>query len=96
MAEKGRGLRGSCPVMADGLDVETTAAGAKVRDAEGRVHYLNQSAAAVLLLCDGGLDGQGIAREMGALFGLSDAPIADVEKALDQLAALGLLRSTLG
>lgn len=98
MANEGRDMNAPepAPAMAEALEVETTPAGAKVRDSAGVTHYLNPSAAAVLLLCDGTQDAAAIAGQMKDLFDLDQPPVTDVLRALDQLEDLGLLRSALG
>jgi hypothetical protein len=66
--------------------------GARIETGNGAVHYLNQTAAVVWLLADGSRDAANLAEAVAAEFGLSEPPLADIELALAQLAAKGLLQ----
>ncbi|MEQ8718961.1 MAG: PqqD family protein [Acidimicrobiales bacterium] len=63
-----------------------------IHDAAGaQVHYLNETAAIVFSLCDGQRTLTEIAALVGDAFGLEEAPVADVEKVVTDLTALGVL-----
>jgi hypothetical protein len=69
-------------------DLEIVAAdeGFVVHDANRDiVHYLNQTAAMVLALCDGGRSVEEIAQLIAGQFGLETAPLEDVSEILTKL-----------
>ena len=69
-------------------DLEIVAAdeGFVVHDANREiVHYLNQTAAMVLALCDGGRSVEEIAQLIAGQFGLETAPLEDVSEILTKL-----------
>ncbi len=75
-------------------NVETVAAdeGFVVHDAtRGVVHYLNQTAAIVLSLCNGERSGEDIAQLVGHQYGLAEPPLNDVLEILAKLEEQGVL-----
>ena len=82
------------PLAVDGLDVNQVKDGLIVYDpARDRVHYLNNTAAAIFTLCDGDHDADAIAATVAELFG-ADAPTRDeIDECLDQLVSEGVLKS---
>ena len=82
------------PLAVDGLDVNPVTDGLVIYDpGRDRVHYLNNTAAAIFTLCDGDTDADAIAGTVAALFG-ADAPSRDdVDACLAQLAEEGVLQS---
>jgi hypothetical protein len=82
------------PLAADGLDVNPVADGLVIYDPHtDRVHYLNNTAAAIFTLCDGDRRADAIAGAVATLFG-ADAPSREeVDACLAQLAEEGVLRS---
>lgn len=75
------------------LPMTPSKGGLKVEDAKGHLHYLNQSAAVVLLLCDGSRTIREIERAVCAEFGLEQTPTDEVNRALQLLMDRGLLQS---
>jgi hypothetical protein len=81
------------PSAVDGLDVNEVKDGLVVYDpAQDRVHYLNATAAVVFTLCDGTQDTAAIADVVAKTYNLDEAPVADVEACVLQLADEGLLQ----
>jgi hypothetical protein len=80
------------PTIADGLDLNETDDGLIIYvPATDRVHYLNGTASVVLQLCDGSRLSAEIAAEVGELFELAVAPVAETEDCLQHLAHEGLV-----
>lgn len=79
------------PLADPNLTLEPGSDGGRVRDHDGALHYLNQTAAVVWALADGTRSVATIADEVAALFDLSEPPIKDVERILDDMAAKGLI-----
>ncbi|MCB1389058.1 MAG: PqqD family peptide modification chaperone [Rhodobacteraceae bacterium] len=65
--------------------------GARIETPDGALHYLNQTAAVIWLLCDGHRDEAALAEALAREFSLSEPPHAAVEQALALLRARGLL-----
>lgn len=66
--------------------------GLAVNDAEGKeIHFLNPTASAVYLLCDGKLDARAIAVILKEEFGLEEAPVDDVLGCLAELNASAII-----
>ena len=83
---------GGRPMRVEGLDVTETEDGLVVlNQASGRVCHLNPTAAVVFDLADGQHGPDEIAGRLAQVFGLSEAPTADVVAALDRLREEGLL-----
>lgn len=82
----------SLPSRVDGLDVQEAGDGFVVyQEDRDRIHYLNHTATLVLEACTGELDAAGIAGLVAQAFSLSEAPVADVEAVLEELAREGLV-----
>jgi len=82
------------PVAVDGLDVNEVSDGLIVYDpARDRVHYLNNTAAAIFTLCDGTRDVKAIVDAVGTVFGAEAPSRAQVEACLGDLKEEGVLRS---
>jgi hypothetical protein len=80
------------PTIADGLDLNETDDGLIIYvPATDRVHYLNSTASVVLQLCDGSRSSAEIAAEVGELFQLAVAPVAETEDCLQRLGHEGLV-----
>lgn len=76
----------------DGLDRNEVHDGYVIYDEiKAQVIFLNPTAAAVLELCDGGADLDGIAEAMREAFDLSETPRADVAACLELLQKQGLV-----
>ncbi len=81
-------------IQATGLDVHETDDGLVVYDADrDRVHYLNETAAAIFVLAEPGTTVDSLAAELASLWGLDDAPTEEVGRGVAQLLAEGLLQS---
>jgi hypothetical protein len=82
------------PSVVDGLDVNQVSDGLIVYDPDrDRVHYLNNTAAAIFTLCDGAREVRAIVEALGTVFG-EDAPsLTEVEACVAQLEDEGMLRS---
>ena len=82
-----------CWQAARECSVETNSTGAVLTEhACGTRHYLNTTAAIVYLLCDKCHSTEDIARFVAEQFSLDALPIDDVQGALDQLQAKGLIQ----
>ena len=82
----------SLPRAADGLDVTEAEDGLVVYVEETEtVHHLNKTAAVIFGLCDGTLDGQAIADELGTLFSLETTPLTETLDCLAELERNGLI-----
>jgi PqqD family protein of HPr-rel-A system len=82
------------PLAASGLDVNAVDDGLVIYDPDqDRVHYLNNTAAAIFTLCDGERDAVAIAAAITALFGDGAVSPDDVDAFLAELTEQGLLRS---
>lgn len=80
------------PLIKAGVDVQVTGSGAVVEDtSQGRVHYLNPTAAFVLAHCDGQTSPEQIAALAMQEFKLQNAPGSAVARILRQFAGEGLL-----
>ena len=79
------------------LEIIASDEGFVVRDpARERVHYLNQTGAMVLSLCNGQQSADDIAKLLQGQFDLPEAPLEDVVTLLTQLEEEGLIRSGAG
>jgi PqqD family protein of HPr-rel-A system len=56
-----------------------------------RVHFLNETAYAVLLLCDSGSDAESLARRLAREYQLEEPPVEMVQEVLERLAGEGLI-----
>ncbi|SFL79454.1 PqqD family protein [Shimia aestuarii] len=82
-----------CWQAARECSVETNSKGAILTErACGTRHYLNATAAIVYLLCDKCHSTEDIAGFIAEQFSLENLPIDDVQGALDQLQAKGLIQ----
>lgn len=82
-----------CWQAARHCSVETNDKGAILTErACGTRHYLNATAAIVYLLCDKCHSTGDIAGFIAEQFSLDELPMDDVERALDQLQAKGLIQ----
>jgi hypothetical protein len=81
-----------CPQRAEGVEVTKVADGYIVYQPDReRVHYLNQTAAVILELCEGTVQAQEIVAFLQGAFDLPEAPTAEVAECLTKLFAEGLL-----
>jgi Coenzyme PQQ synthesis protein D (PqqD) len=81
------------PEGAPDLDVHEVEDGLVIYDlATERVHYLNETAAIVFVLCTGTHDEEKIAELVGAAWKLEAPPREAVEACLGQLRGEGLIR----
>jgi hypothetical protein len=82
------------PLAVDGLDVNEVKDGLIVYDpARDRVHYLNNTAAAIFTFCDGAMPVTAIADTVANLFGSDGPSREEVQACLAQLTEEGVLRS---
>ena len=80
------------PQRAAGLDIVEVARGFRVRQAEPlRVHQLDNTASAVLELCDGQTTVAEIAEEIAGAFSLEALPLAEVVACVEELRRAGVL-----
>ncbi|MGH3224497.1 MAG: PqqD family peptide modification chaperone [Streptosporangiaceae bacterium] len=80
------------PQRQAGLDIAESARGFMVRQAEPtRVHQLNNTASAILELCDGRTTVAEIAEEIADAFGLEALPLAEVAACVAELRRAGVL-----
>lgn len=78
--------------MAAGLEVNVVSDGYVVHDGgKDRIHYLNQTAAVVLELCNGTFAEQDMPLFLQRAFELPEAPVADVVACLASLRHEGLI-----
>ena len=83
--------------QAEGLDVHETDDGLVVYDpGRDRVHYLNETAAAVFVLADPSATISGLVDEVASIWELDEAPTDQVERCVAQLLDEGILRSVPG
>ena len=81
-----------CPKPVEGLEINRVADGYVVyHPARDRVHYLNQTAAIVLELCNGRNDAAEIASLLKSAYELPGDPAEEVASCLGQLRAEGLI-----
>jgi hypothetical protein len=82
-----------CPQHIEGLDLSPADDGYIIYQAEqDRVHYLNPTAVLILELCNGRNSAQEIAEVVKQAYGLPDAPVEVVTRAVEQLTAEGLMQ----
>jgi hypothetical protein len=75
------------------VEVTPTADGSVVYDeSRERVHYLNETAAAVLDLCTGERSIEDIARQLQAAYELPEPPYQEACECVEQLRGEGVLR----
>ncbi len=82
------------PAQVRGLDIRVTGDGATVTAADGARHYLNSSAAAILLMCDGRPADSDIDSELQRAFALDAEPLEDVRRTLADLQEKGLVQAS--
>ena len=80
------------PKVVEGLEISIVADGAVVYDPDReRVHYLNETAAVVLVLCTGENDVADMVRALQVAYDLDKPPEAETHACLDQLQHEGLI-----
>lgn len=80
------------PKQVDGLDITPVDDGFIIYVAEkDRVHYLNHTAALVLVLIDGQTTTEGLARLVQQQFALDEAPTREVDAIIEQFKDEGLI-----
>ena len=80
------------PQRAAGLDIVESARGFMVRQSEPpRVHQLNNTASAILELCDGQTTVAEIAEGIADVFSLEALPLAEVASCVAELRRAGVL-----
>ena len=80
------------PRVAAGLEVDAVSDGYVVHDSRrDRIHYLNQTAAVVLELCNGTFAEKDMPLFLQRAFDLSEAPVSDVVTCLASLRHEGLI-----
>ena len=81
------------PTKAPELEINTVADGYIVYDAgRNRVHYLNQTAALVFELCNGGNTVEEMPKILQSLYELTASPAEEVAECLASLRSEGLIR----
>ena len=81
------------PEQAEPLDIHEVEDGLVVYDLTSeRVHYLNETASFVFVLCTGAHDAARIAELVAAAWELPEPPLAEVDACLEQLRDEGLIR----
>ena len=81
-------------VQRKGLDVHETEDGLVVYQPDlDRVHYLNETAAAVFVFAASSSSVESLAEELAALWELDEPPTAAVDRCVTQLLDEGVLRS---
>ncbi len=81
-----------CPKTAQGLEINAVADGYIVYQSDrDRVHYLNQTAALILELCNGRNAAAALPELLQSAFDLPDAPVEEVEECLRTLRTEGLV-----
>jgi PqqD family protein of HPr-rel-A system len=80
------------PIRVTGLEIREVPDGYVVYDAQdGKLHYLNATAALLLEACDGNTTARELCGLLAEAFGLDAAPMEEVEDCLARLLAEGLL-----
>ena len=80
------------PKQVDGLDITPVDDGFIIYVAEkDRVHYLNHTAALVLLLIDGQITTEELSRLVQQQFALDEAPATEVDAIIEQFKDEGLI-----
>ena len=83
---------GGVPRQAAGLEHYPVEDGCLIYQPDrDRVHFLNETAYAVLLLCDGQPDAEAMARHLAQEYRLDQAPVEMVREVLERLAGEGLV-----
>lgn len=83
---------GGGPREAEGLEHYPVEDGCLIYQPDrDRVHFLNETAYAVLLLCGGRYDAEAMARQLALDYRLEKAPVDMVREVLDRLAGEGLV-----
>lgn len=83
------------PRQVEGLEIDAAEGGCKVTlPDQTRIHHLNASASAVLLLCDGRNSVDDIANVLNESYGLDEAPVRDVEEIISEFRDAGLVRQS--
>ncbi len=80
------------PKMAEGLEINAVSDGYVVHDAaRGRIHYLNQTGAVILELCNGDVAEEELPRLLQIAYELPELPVSDVQACLESLRREGLI-----
>ena len=83
---------GKSPREATGLEHYPVEDGCLVYQPDrDRVHFLNETAYAVLLLCDAGSDAETLALRLARDYQLEEPPVEMVQEVLERLAGEGLV-----
>ena len=84
----------SFPEQVEGVKFKSVDGGSNVRIGDNEeLHFLNRTACAILLLCDGKTSEADIAETLKTSFGLSHPPLADVSEMLEEFRQAGLVRT---
>ena len=85
-------MKTGCPKQVDGLVFTPVEGGCKVQHPENdRVHHLNATAAAILLLCDGQHSVSDIAQLLGENYNLPAPPADDINEMISEFETEGLV-----
>ncbi len=80
------------PQAIEGLEISIVEDGCVVHDSRhDKIHYLNETAAAILELCNGRVAEAELPELIRLAYGLSEAPVDDVKKCVAALRQQGLL-----
>ena len=80
------------PQAVEGLEISIVEDGCVVHDSRrDKIHYLNETAGAILELCNGRVAEEELPELIRLAYGLSEAPVADVKNCLAALREEGLL-----
>jgi hypothetical protein len=80
------------PQAVDGLEISVVEDGCVVHDSRhDKIHYLNETAGAILELCNGRVAANELPELIRIAYGLSEAPVAGIKNCLAALRQEGLL-----